>query len=269
MDTEEICKEDKITIKDSINDKLLESGVNIDIVKYFFNDGVDVFNISSPFYNDICYHYNFTKDVAIKDRVLEFFPNITLCEEGCDLIGINMTSITSICQCFFSDSKKEENLKDKILEQTQLSFVEDIITSSNIYVIKCFKSVFDRKSINKCYGGFFILLLFIAKIILTLIYYKRNIYSINKYIFLITNKYIDYLSQNKTNQKDNDISNKDIKENISIKSINENNAPPKHNKIDSNSNLKKDEQHFVRKTKFGSKTMVNKNNNLIIGKRKI
>ena len=58
LDTEEICKEDKITIKDSINDKLLESGVNIDIVKYFFNDGVDVFNISSPFYNDICYHYN-------------------------------------------------------------------------------------------------------------------------------------------------------------------------------------------------------------------
>ena len=72
---------------------------------------------------------------------MEYFPNITLCEEGCDLIGINMTTITSICECFYSESKKEDALKNKILDQAQVGGIGEIISSSNIYVMKCIKLI--------------------------------------------------------------------------------------------------------------------------------
>ena len=93
----------------SIEDKLSETRINLQILKELVNEGIDVFNMSSPFYNDICFQYNSQKDIALKDRILEYFPNITLCEEGCDLIGINMTSITTICECYYSETKREDN----------------------------------------------------------------------------------------------------------------------------------------------------------------
>ena len=83
LNAEEICKNDKITIIDSMEDRLLESRVNLEFLKEIENEGVDImdiFNLSSSFYKDICFQYNSKKDIALKDRVLEYFPNITLCE---------------------------------------------------------------------------------------------------------------------------------------------------------------------------------------------
>ena len=97
-----------------IEDKLLSTRINLKMAKALYEEGVDIFDLSSPFYNDICYEYNSTKDIALKDRILEFFPNITLCDEGCDLIGVNLTSLTSICQCYYIEEKREKNLKEKV-----------------------------------------------------------------------------------------------------------------------------------------------------------
>ena len=160
LNAEEICFEDKISIIDSIEGKLLESGVDVKILKEIVSEGVDImdiFNMSSPFYNDVCFQYNSKKDIALKDRILEYFPNITLCDKGCDLLGINMTTITSICECYYSETKKEDTLKNKILEESQLGDIEKMISRSNLYVIKCINLVFVKKYTKKCYGGFIIL----------------------------------------------------------------------------------------------------------------
>ena len=124
IDSDEICKEEKIIIKDSIENKLLESKVDLNLLNEFVNEGIDIFNLSSPFYNDICFKYNSKKDIALKDRVLEYFPNITLCEEGCELMGINITTYSSICECYYSESKREDNLKNKVFEQAQIGALE-------------------------------------------------------------------------------------------------------------------------------------------------
>ena len=248
LNSEEICKDDKIVIKEDISNKILESGVDIDVIKDLIEDGVDVFNISSPFYNDICYQYNFNKDVPLKDRVFEFFPNISLCEQGCDFVGINMTTLNSECQCSFT--RKEADLKDKVLDQAQIGFVEDIITSSNLYVIKCITLLVEPNVIKKCYGGFVISCLILIEIVCTLIYFKKNLYSINKYIFVITNKYINFLVQQRQNK------------NINNNNKNKNN-PPKQKLI--NPKRKRSEsQKFLRKNQSGQKTLINGNFNLII-----
>ena len=250
LNSEEICKDDKIVIKEDISNKILESGVDIDVIKDLIEDGVDVFNISSPFYNDICYQYNFNKDVPLKDRVFEFFPNISLCEQGCDFVGINMTTLNSECQCSFS--RKEADLKDKVLDQAKIGFVEDIITSSNLYVIKCITLLVEPNVIKKCYGGFVISCLILIEIVCTLIYFKKNLYSINKYIFVITNKYINFLVQQRKNKNINNNNNNKNKNN-----------PPKQKLI--NPKRKRSEsQKFLRKNQSGQKTLINGNFNLII-----
>ena len=173
LDSDEICQEDKIIITDNIENKLLESKVNLQLVKEFFNEGIDIFNMSSPFYTDICFQYNSKKDIALKDRVLEYFPNITLCEDGCELLGINMSTITAICECFYIESKREENIKNKVMEQSQISFVEDIISSSNIYVIKCIDLVFKKNTIKKSYGSIIIVCLMIIELICIIFLFKK------------------------------------------------------------------------------------------------
>ena len=175
LNSDIICQNEKIRITDSIEDKLLKAKMNLQILKEFVEEGIDIFNMSSPFYNDVCFRYKSKKDIALKDRILEYFPNITLCEEGCDLLGINMTTITAICECFFSEAKKEDALKNKVLDQAQVGAIGEIISSSNIYVIKCINLILKIDSLKKVYGSHIISGFIIIEIICTIIYFKKDI----------------------------------------------------------------------------------------------
>ena len=175
LNSDQICEEEKIFFIEDIEDKLSSTNIDMQMVKALYEEGVDIFDLSSPFYNDICFEYNSKKDIALKDRILEYFPNITLCDEGCDLIGINMTSITSICECFFNEEKREQSLKDKVLEEAEISYIDKIINSSNIYVIKCFKLIFNFNNLKKCYGAFIIILLMILQISCTVYFYSKGL----------------------------------------------------------------------------------------------
>ena len=92
------------------------------------------------------------------------------------------------------NQKKEDFLKDKVLDQAQLGAIEEMINQSNIYVIKCINLVLKFEIIKKAYGSFIIFTLIIIEIICTIIYCKDDINSINKYILGITNKFINSLS---------------------------------------------------------------------------
>ena len=76
------CKDDKLVMKEDLMSKLNETNLNLDSLLYLTNQNINIFNLSSDFYTDICYHYDsdIDKDIALKDRVLLFFPNITLCD---------------------------------------------------------------------------------------------------------------------------------------------------------------------------------------------
>ena len=76
LNSEEFCKEDKITLVDNIENKLLQAKVNLEVLKEFVNEGIDIFNMSSPFYTDICFQYNSKKDITLKDRNFYYYPNI-------------------------------------------------------------------------------------------------------------------------------------------------------------------------------------------------
>ena len=80
LPTYDSCKNEKLLIKQSIKEKMNNTNVDIDSLVDLYEQNIDIFNLSSIFYTDICFHYSskFNKDIALKDRILIFFPNIVI-----------------------------------------------------------------------------------------------------------------------------------------------------------------------------------------------
>ena len=82
-----ICKDTKIQL-------LLPC--NID------ENNVYKYNISSDYYNDICYSYTTDNgtDIILSDRKNEFLDkNMALCENGCEYNGYDSNIKKAICDC--------------------------------------------------------------------------------------------------------------------------------------------------------------------------
>ena len=248
---EDICEDDIITLQENLLLKLDDANADIDSFLHLTNQNINIFNLSSEFYNDICYQFEspLDKDIALKDRILLFYPNITLCQEGCSIQGVNLTSFKAVCECKLNN--KNNNIFGKnLIIQNKIGEIESLISETNIVIIKCYKILFNYKNIFTFLGGYIIFILLLIQIIMTFIYYKRSLYLLKKYIFNITDKYIAYLAKQKLNE---------FPINNSLEFYNKinskNNAPPKRKirlaQQGENENVIRKEQKA--KTKFGKK----------------
>ena len=194
----DICKDENITYNENLINKLDPSKVNIDYILYLTGQNIDVFNLSSPFYTDICFHFKspINKDISLKDRILLCFPNVTLCEEGCEIKGVNITTLKAICECRFNNLVNTDLYGVGALYKDQLEDIQDMIKQTNIEILKCYKDLLDYHYYKSNIGSFFIIILIIIQIILFAIYLFKGLYLIEKYIFNLTDKYLYNISNN-------------------------------------------------------------------------
>ena len=198
----EICGNIKIIVEEKIS-TILDDTTN---VLFFSGQNIDIFNASSEFYSDICFHFEspYEKDIVIKDRIQIFYPNVTLCDTGCIYKGLNFTSLTAICECIFRDLLDKHFLNDNFLfDNIIVSGIIDQIYESlkiiNLKVILCYKTIFDSKYMSKCLGGFLILFLFIFEILCIILYNTVGIKKTIGFIFRVSEHFKD-LNQFKLNQ---------------------------------------------------------------------
>ena len=96
-------------------------------------EGVDIFDLSSPFYTDVCFQYNSKKDIALKDRVLLYFPNVSLCDDNCINKGVDLKAMESICYCSFNDLSQNSfisnSMKYNEVFETIYSFIKVWVAS--------------------------------------------------------------------------------------------------------------------------------------------
>ena len=244
LNSDGICEDDKIVVLENLSTKLKNSNIDMNTFSNLVSQGINVFNLSDPFYTDICFLYNSiqnnpinNKDIALKDRILVYFPNVTLCEDDCEIRGVNMTTYRAICECSYSKSK--DILKDNALYQSQVGQFEELLSSSNIYVIKCLKNIFKVNYFKQCLGGIVILVILILEIICTIFYGLKGFNSIQFYILDITNKLINYSIQKEMPKRSIKNSKNRDKEKSPIKII-----PCRNNDIiiDSNYTIHKNEK---------------------------
>ena len=201
LEYEKICEEATFDIENDISLKLNKSKIDIDSLLYLSEQNIDVFNISSIFYTDICYHFDspIDKDIALKDRVSLYYPNITLCENGCKTKGINLTTFRALCECKLNNLLGSNLFENNLLYQSYIGEIQDLISKTNIEVLRCYKDIFNSKYLISNVGVYIILFLFVSLIILTIIYFCKNAFSIQKYIFDITEKFLSHFLSKKTN----------------------------------------------------------------------
>ena len=213
LDSESLCKEEQIVVKENLNSLLKDSVPNKDSILFLTDQNINVFNKSCEFYTDLCYHYESpnNKDVALRDRLLVYYPNITLCDSGCNVYGINLTSMTAICQCKYKEMTEDsEDEEVKNIYQSAVNEVINILDQINLSVMSCYKDLFQYKYFIKCTGGIIILCLMFIQLVSIIIYFFFNFFSMKKYIFNLTENYILFLNkspmsnlimENKNNKK--------------------------------------------------------------------
>ena len=202
LQIKEICRNDTIILYENLLIKL-DSKYNYNFIMNLIEQNIDIFNLSSNFYTDICFHFDspIDKDITLKDRILIFFPNITLCENDCSIKGVNTTSMRAICECKFNNLIDNDNiLINNILYKSQIGQIKEFMSLTNIEIIRCFKGLLNYKYFTSCIGGYIIISFIIIQIVTSILYFRKSLYPIRKYILDITDKYISYLSNlNKNN----------------------------------------------------------------------
>ena len=86
-----VCKED-IKIMKYIGDAIASAIT-------FLNQGIDIFNPTDKFFNDICYKYDNSvgKDIIFNDRRNDIYQNAIFCQNGCKYDRINFTLMSVNC----------------------------------------------------------------------------------------------------------------------------------------------------------------------------
>jgi len=172
---------------------------DLDDIVEFFNMGINVFNISEPFFNDICIHYERNKaDYVLEDRIEFFFQNYSLCNSSCNLSQIYMENYSYSCVCWpvveedLSHHKKEHSMElDESFSLEGLSQeMSDLFFESNLEVIRCFFVLLKEKIIFNNYGFIITALLLLIQIIASLFLYN-HLNDLRLYVFrdLIKCKY--------------------------------------------------------------------------------
>ena len=74
--------------------------INYDLAKEMSKDNIDIYNISDPFFNDLCFPYAVNgKDITLEDRKKEFYQNVNICKDNCKFNKMNYATDTVSCNC--------------------------------------------------------------------------------------------------------------------------------------------------------------------------
>ena len=124
--------------------------LDLDSDKTFSEKGIDVFDASDKFFNDICHPYNnpYGKDIIINDRRNEIYQNVSFCQDGCTYNRINYDLKAANCLCNSNSFQREENnitynnKEPEIINFDTLtkSFIENLL-NFNFEVMKCYKLI--------------------------------------------------------------------------------------------------------------------------------
>ena len=201
---------EKLDASKSCNDKnvmMYEDILNIlndpSALNLLQSQKINIFDLNDNFYKDICFHFESPngKDATLQDRIKTFYPNVTLCDEGCKNKGINVTTMKAECECTFQDLLsnnifQNDIIGDNVLIKESLEDLMEILSNLNIEVLTCYKNVFNYKYFKKNIGGFIILFFFFFQILSFSYYYLVSKNKLIRYIYEITEKFI-ILKKNK------------------------------------------------------------------------
>ena len=202
------------------------------MTKYLQID-IDLLNIESSFFNDICYGSFLLngKNLNLQERIKKLFLNYSVCDINCIYDKTNIQKKTISCNCT-SLLNIESKIEEPKFKQKTLSYSQ----YSSLNIIKCYHIFF--LSTLKTFGFWILLLLLIIRLYYYICFFKNGINQINNYVETEIKKY-QYNIEEKERASNDDghnkkkheiITSEDIKiDNVEQNDITEN--EPKKNEI--------------------------------------
>ena len=158
-----------------------EDIINYGYAVYFHEQGYDIYNLNSSFYNDLCTSISLNNsDMILKDRLEYIFPsNLTsFCPDNCIIneTDIKNKRINCICDIYFSAKNKAKSdelniLGLKINKQKLLDSLS--LKTLNFGILKCFK-VLTKDNLIHNIGNYVLLFLILIYIIGIIIFYTKG-----------------------------------------------------------------------------------------------
>ena len=281
VDINQICKNSKIKIEKDLT--LKNNNIDNEELYKLIEEGVNIFDINDPFFNDICYPYTDENgnDIPLKNRREDIYQNTVVCIKGCKFSGYDTDSSKATCVCdadsLLIKKDEEDNSILGYFDDNMNGLLGKVATSDTIGVIKCYERTFKKENIKKnigfwIYMGFLGLFLSLLSCLLCYGYDSLNSYllkfenekkvkneEIENEVKTVTKKVV--VSSSYSNMNAN--SNEEIK-NISS---NDNSNPPKRGN-NSNEDIISEEKtrsKTIEKLEFG----FNKNKNVDYSKLNI
>ena len=184
IDTNSICADDTVVVKKSVTEELNNTDLDFGSMMYLTDQNIDIFDLHGEFYTDICFHFESPngKDVPLNDRILAFYPNISLCDKGCTSKGVNLTTMESICECALSGILNNDLISGNALIESTFGEAAEFIANSNLDVLTCYKDVFDIKYFKKNIGGIIILCILALQIVFAVLFYTISMTEVARYL---------------------------------------------------------------------------------------
>ena len=198
LDADEICKDETIEVTQNLTSKLSEDNENYELQTFLTDQGINIFDMNDPFYTDICFDFDnpSDRDIPLSERITAIYPDVSLCDEGCQMDGIDLDTMTALCNCKFNDISNNKIVNENPLLESAVGEVFDLIKSSNILVMKCGDHLFDN--FTSSFGGIFSLVSLAGHLGCTVLYFIFGKNQIRIYIYNIYEKFTSFIEKAKS-----------------------------------------------------------------------
>jgi len=158
--------------------------INFDESKWFYDKGINVFNESDSFFNDICYPFEtkYGSDVTLEDRRNNYFQDVNFCGENCQFDKLDYQLMNVICLCNSSLLNTEINTEKGILLNNN-KFTKDLY-KTNLIVMKCINLVFDSNIIKSNVGFITNMIFLSSEVIFFTIFIINGLKPIKNFILI-------------------------------------------------------------------------------------
>ena len=144
-------------------------------INYLYDQNIDAFDSSSDFYTDNCNQFTSSKgnDVFLEERKKQYYPDITLCEQGCTFVKYNKDTEKVTCKCDYKNNTNNYTNVVFVKNEKNKKFLKDLILE-NIQAMKCIKVIFKGSNL-KSNAGFIMMIIFLILFVISgILYYFKG-----------------------------------------------------------------------------------------------
>ena len=140
--------------------------------------GYDLFDINSPFYQDICTPYKSSNgtDVLLSDRINSYYNNDEIsCQSNCKFADYLAESQYLKCECDISNSEISTDNAEQFNAKSIYQSFYSVLKYSNYKVLKCYKLAITKRSVMSNIWSIITLSYFLIHVVFLVIYIIKGI----------------------------------------------------------------------------------------------